>query len=67
MQDQKSLTLCGRSFSGGGSDIINNIFANNGSHCCDYGLKPSHIPVIIQDARPNIVDAPLMLISRIAQ
>jgi hypothetical protein len=67
MQDQKSLTLHWRSFLGGGSDMVVGIFAHKGGQYCHYGLMLSRSLVIIQDARPEIGDAPLTLISRMGQ
>ena len=43
------------------------IFAHKGGQYCHYGLILSHSLVIIQDARPEIGDAPLTLISRMGQ
>jgi len=65
MQDQKSLTLRWGSFLGGANDIVAGQFAHTHGQYCDYGLTLSHSPVVIQDARPEIGDAPLTLISRI--
>jgi len=42
-------------------------FAYKGGQYCHYGLRLSRSPVIIQDARPEIGDAPLMFISRMGQ
>ena len=42
-------------------------FAHNGSQYCHYGLMLSCSLVIIQDARPEIGDSPLTLISRMVQ
>jgi len=42
-------------------------FAHNGGQFSHYGLMLSHSPVIIQDARPEIGDAPLTLISPMGQ
>jgi len=67
MQDQKLLTLRWRSFLGGGSDMVVGIFAHNAGQYCHYGLMLSRSLVIIQDARPEISDAPLTLISRTGQ
>jgi hypothetical protein len=64
MQDQKSLTLRWRSFLGGGSDMVVGIFAHKGGQYCHYGLMLSRSLVIIQDARPEMGDTPLTLISR---
>jgi len=67
MQDQKSLTLCWRSFLGGGSDVVVGPVAHSGGQYYHYGLMLSRSPVIIQDARPEISDAPLTLISPMGQ
>jgi hypothetical protein len=67
MQDEKSLTLHWRSFVGGGSNIVAGHSANKGGQYTDYGLLLSRCPVIIQDARLEIGDAPLMLISMMGQ
>jgi len=67
MQDQKSLTLCWRSFLGGGSNIVTGCCANKGGQCCDYGLLLPHSPVIIKEARPEIGDAALKFIFKMGQ
>jgi len=67
MQHQKLLMVCWRSFFGGCSDIITTIFAHKGGQYCDYGLMLLHSPMIIWDARPNIIDDLLTLISRMRQ
>jgi len=67
MQCQKSFTLGWHSFLGGSSNIICSIFARKGRQYYDYGKMPLHSPGIIQDVRPEIVDAPLMLISMMGQ
>jgi len=64
MQDQKLLTLCWWSFLVGGSNIITCIFAHKGGRYIEYGLTPTYSALGVQDARPKIVDAPLMLIFR---
>jgi len=51
-------------FLAGGSDIVTNIFASKGSQYNDYGEIQLHRPLIVEDARPNIVDAPLTIIFR---
>jgi len=63
MQDEKSLTLCWRLFLGGGSNMVVGSFAHKGGQYYHYGFMLSRSPVIIQDARPEIGDAPLTLIS----
>jgi len=42
-------------------------FTHKGGQYCHYGLMLSRSLVIIQDARPEIGDAPLTLISQIGQ
>ena len=64
MQDQKSLTLCCSSFLGGGSDIVNPIFAHGGGQHFGSSLILLHSSFIIRDARATIVDTPLMLIRK---
>jgi len=61
MQVKIWLTLCSWSFSKGNSDIVTSIFAYTGDWYIDYELTPLHSNWIIQDARPKIVDALLML------
>jgi len=60
--DQKSLTLCYCSFSEFGSDCVRFSFAYKGCQYFDYGSMLLHSPWIMQDTRPNIIAAPLMLI-----
>jgi len=67
MQDKKSLTLHWRSFLGGGSDIIAGLYALKGGQYCDYGWILSCSPVIVQDARPEIGETPVTVISRMGQ
>jgi len=64
MEDQTLLTLCGGSFLGGSNNIVTSIFTHKGSQYSNYGLLLLHSPVIIKDARPKIIDAPLTLSSR---
>jgi hypothetical protein len=40
-------------------------FAHKSGQYCHYGLMQSRSLVIIQDARPDIGDAPVMLISHL--
>jgi len=47
--------------------MIVGISAHKGDQYCHYGLMLSRSLVIIQDARPEIGDAPLTLISRMGQ
>jgi len=47
--------------------MVVGVFAHKGGQYCYYGLMLSRSLVIIQDARPEIVDAPLTLISRMGQ
>jgi len=67
MQDQKSLMIRRCSFSGGDSDVVAGLCAHKDGKYWDYSSIVSHSPVIIQDATPEIGDAPLTLISRIGQ
>ena len=67
MPDQKLLTLSWRWFLAGGSDMVVVLFAHQGGQYCHYGLMLSRSLVIIQDARPEIGDALVTLISRIGQ
>jgi len=46
---------------------MTSIFAHKGSQHCDYGLMLLHSAVCIKDARPEIIDALLMRISRMGQ
>jgi len=46
---------------GGSSDIVTSIFAYKGGHSFYFGSKPTHSPLIMQDAVPEIVDALLTL------
>jgi len=62
MQDQESLTLRWHSLLGGGSDIMAAIVPHKGRRNFDYRLILSHSCMIIQDAKTNMVDAPLTLI-----
>jgi len=48
----------------GRCNIITSIFAHTGSQLFNYWLTPLHYRLVIQDARPTIVDAPLTLIFR---
>jgi hypothetical protein len=47
-----------------GCDIITRLFAQKGGRLYDYGSTPLHCYLVIQDAGPKIVDAPLTLIFR---
>jgi len=67
MQDPKSLTLRWRLLLGGGSDMVSGLCAHKGGRYHYYSTMLSHSPVIIQDASPEISDAPLTLISRMGQ
>jgi hypothetical protein len=62
MQDQKSLTVRWHSFLRGGSDMVVGSFAHTGGQYSHYSLMLSGSPVIIQDTRLEISDAPLTLI-----
>lgn len=61
MKLQKLLMLLWRSFLGGGSDIITNIFAHTGGSFCHCGLMMLHSPLIIEDARQKVADPRLTL------
>jgi len=61
------LTLRWCSFLEGTSDIIGRIFAHNSSQNCDYRWMLLHSPVIVEDARPQFIHAPLTLISELGQ
>jgi len=49
----------GRLLLEGGSDIVTNMFAYDGCQYNDYGVIQLHRPLIVEDARPNIVDTSL--------
>jgi len=61
------LTLRGRTFLGGGSDIVCIIFAEKGSQCDYYVTISINSPGIIHVASLEIVDAPLTLIFMMRQ
>jgi hypothetical protein len=67
MQDQKALTLHSGSVLRGGSNNVAALCVYKGGQYSHYSLTLAHRPVIIQDARPEIRDTPLMLISMIRQ
>jgi hypothetical protein len=67
MQDQKSFTFCWLSLWGGGSNIIAGLGEHKSCQFWDYGFKLWRTPVIIQDARPEISDAPMTLICSMGQ
>jgi len=62
MQDQKSLMFNWHSFSGGGSDIVETIFAHKGSKHYDYSLISLHSSLYMQYSRPNIIATALTVI-----
>jgi len=64
MQNQKLLMLHWRWFFGDGSDKVGSILAHIGGRYYHYGLTRLYCPVIIQNAKPKIFDAPLMFIFR---
>jgi len=66
-QDQKLLTLYSHSLLSRSSDRVTSIFAHDSSQYCEYALKPFHGSVMVQNVRPEIEDAPLILISRTGQ
>jgi len=47
--------------------MVVGVFAHKGSQYCYYGLMRSRSLVIIQDAKPEIGDAQLKLISLMGQ
>jgi hypothetical protein len=51
----------------GGSNIVAGHSAHKGGQYTDYGVMLSRSPMIIQDARLEIGDAPLTFISRMGQ
>jgi len=65
MQDQKSLTLRWGAILGDGRNVVIGIFGLRGRRYIKCGQISLNGPWIIQNAWPQIVDAPLMLISRI--
>ena len=67
LQDEKLLTLHRRSVIGGDTDIVAAICAHDGLQYWDHVFTLSHSQVILQEARPEIGDAPLMLVSEIGQ
>jgi len=67
MQNQKWLTLHGRSFLKGGSDIVACLLADKGDEHHEYSPILLRSPAIIQDARLEIGDAMLTLSSRMGQ
>ena len=62
MHLQKSWTLHWHSYLGGRSDVVDEVYTQNGSPHIDYGFMLSHSGLIIEDARAKIIDAPLTLI-----
>jgi len=62
MQDQTSLTLRWHSIVWGDSDMPTTVLEHNRGHRIGDAIISLHSPWIIQDARPIIVDAVLMLI-----
>jgi len=63
-QDRKSLTLRWRSFLGDSHNVVASIFGLKGGRYVKCGQISINSPWIIQNAWPKIVDAQLMLISR---
>jgi len=59
MQGLKLMTLRGRSLLGYTDDVVEIIFAWKGGLYIEYGLMSLHNPCMFQDARPEVVDAPL--------
>jgi len=62
MHHQQSLLKHGHSFLGRSSDIVTSILALNGSQYVDYAVMLLPSPSITKDAKPNVVNAVLMLI-----
>jgi hypothetical protein len=67
MKEQKSLPHGWRSFLGGGRDIFACLCVHQGGQYFDYSLTLLSSPVIVQDARPEISNALLTVISRMGQ
>jgi len=59
--------LCWGWFVAGHSDIFGGLCTHQGGQYCDYGLMLRCSPVIFKDARQEIGDAPLTLISSMGQ
>jgi hypothetical protein len=64
MQNQKSLTLCGHSFSEAGSDYTAYLFADKGCYYAMYNSLQQFRTQITNDAKPKIVETPLIVIFR---
>jgi len=64
IEDQKLLELHWHSLLWGGTNIVNTIFAHNGGQHFDCRFMLLHSSLVIEDARPEIVDGPLTLIFR---
>jgi len=67
MQAQKSLTLHWRLFSAWGRENVAVVFAIEGSQYMIYGCLQLIATSVTQDANPENIDAPLMLIFRMGQ
>jgi len=67
LRDLKSLSLIWRWFSRWGRERVTSAFAYTGGQCICYDHLHPMPTLIIQDARPRIVDTPLTLISRMGQ
>jgi len=67
MRDHKSLTLSWRSFSTWGRERVISCFTNKGGQYLSYDYLKPIATQITQNVRPKIIDAPLMLISRMGQ
>jgi len=64
MQDQKSWTLHWCSFLEDSRNVVTSIVVLKDGQYIECGQISLNSPWIIQNARPHIVDAPLMLMSR---
>jgi len=62
MESQKSLTLRSRSFLGHTGDVVAAIFTKKDGRWYDYGVMSPVSQLILQDAWPEVIDAPLTLI-----
>ena len=67
LQDRKSLTLCSRSCSRWGRELLAFFFAYRGGQCCSYVQPLQNYFSITRLTRPKIVDAQLTLIFKMGQ
>jgi hypothetical protein len=56
MQNQQLLMLCQRTLSGGNSNMVSSITAHKCGQFLAYGLNLLHSHLMIQDAKPKIID-----------